>query len=106
MTCGGDFGGGDSAFSGSNNSNKRQQTSSSTTKVKNSPDFYGTRCRSTCNIVVSAVADFLPTSEVDNGTFTSACNFIPEEEPDPFVFNTTASYTVQPEKVFLESAIF
>ncbi|XP_055917819.1 uncharacterized protein LOC129950054 [Eupeodes corollae] len=77
----GEFGAGDSAFSGSNTpKNKKQQ--------QNQP-IYGTRCRSTCNIIVSAVADFLP---------NNAGNIIPEE-PDPFVFNTTARYTVIPEKL-------
>lgn len=105
-TC--DFGGGDSAFSGSNNSNKPQkQFSTFKEKTSSGPDFYGTRCRSTCNITVSAVADFLPPPEGsmkqgENPNVTSSCSFIPEEEPDPFVFNTTASYTVLPEKSFDE----
>lgn len=31
----------------------------------------------------------------------SATDFIPEEEVDPFVFNTTASYTVLPQAVIV-----
>lgn len=71
--------------------------------------MYGTRCRSTCNIVVSAVADFLPADSAGAAATpenlmtttrtTTATDFIPEEEPDPFVYNTTASYTVLPQKV-------
>ncbi|KAL9918230.1 uncharacterized protein ACN427_000657 isoform 1-T4 [Glossina fuscipes fuscipes] len=113
MTCG-DFGGGDSAFSGSNTSHKRIPQAADDKKNK-SPNYYGTRCRSTCNIVVSAVADFLPcpvstktTSEMsvdDNSNFTTTYQFIPQEETDPFVFNTTASYTVLPEKSFVDEDV-
>ncbi|XP_055836724.1 rho GTPase-activating protein gacU [Episyrphus balteatus] len=84
----GDFCGADSAFSGSNtprNQNQQQQQQ----QKQQQQQLYGTRCRSTCNIIVSAVADFLP---------NAAGNDIPEEEPDPFVFNTTASYTVIPDQ--------
>jgi len=73
--------------------------------------FYGTRCRSTCNIIVSAVADFLPAEAIlskqeiddDNSMITqqtlTTTSSYPQNEPDPFIFNTTASYTVLPEKV-------
>lgn len=98
MTCGGDIGGGDSAFSGSNTSHKLQPDSSLTMEVKDSvANFYGTRCRSTCNIIVTAVADFLSPSDIHQIVDSESI-----ENPDkPFVFNTTASYTVQPDKVLL-----
>ncbi|XP_046809623.1 uncharacterized protein LOC111675925 [Lucilia cuprina] len=97
MTCG-DVGGGDSAFSGSNTSNK-PQNDSLTTEVKDSlTNFYGTRCRSTCNIIVTAVADFL--SPTDMQTIDNMSVENTEMDMKPFVFNTTASYTVQPEKFF------
>ncbi|XP_011196401.2 uncharacterized protein Hgs_2 [Zeugodacus cucurbitae] len=126
-----DLGGGDSAFSGSNTSKQRQrpyqrQTPTASASGPNTTGaIYGTRCRSTCNIVVSAVADFLPTNHAtsDGATSTqttanedfmmssggsglggatthvkaSATDFIAEEEADPFVFNTRASYTVLPQ---------
>ncbi|CAD7013989.1 unnamed protein product [Ceratitis capitata] len=124
-----DLGGGDSAFSGSNASKQRQRpyqrqtqtTSGNGTHTTGTP-LYGTRCRSTCNIVVSAVADFLPTNSAAGDASTgagetaayassgcglggatthvmaTATDLIPEEEPDPFVFNTTASYTVLPQR--------
>ncbi|XP_037913006.1 uncharacterized protein LOC119652767 [Hermetia illucens] len=47
---------------------------------------YGARCKSTCSIVLSAVADFLPSATE-----------IPEE-PDPFYFNTTSTYNVLPDQ--------
>lgn len=59
--------------------------SSSNTSRKQAP-YGGARCKSTCSIVLSAVADFLPTTAD-----------IPEE-PDPFYFNTTASYTLSPDQ--------
>ncbi|XP_053966353.1 uncharacterized protein LOC128868367 [Anastrepha ludens] len=130
-----DLGGGDSAFSGSNASKQRQrpyqrqpQTASGGPNVAGvaTGALYGTRCRSTCNIVVSAVADFLPADAASSAAFASAANedfassgaggggggrgratthvtatatdFIPEKEADPFVFNTTASYTVLPQR--------
>ncbi|XP_011209607.2 uncharacterized protein LOC105230516 [Bactrocera dorsalis] len=125
-----DLGGGDSAFSGSNTSKQRQRPyqrqtpTASATGPNTMGAIYGTRCRSTCNIVVSAVADFLPTNQATSEGATStqtttnedfmmssgsglggatthvkasATDFIPEEEADPFVFNTTASYTVLPQ---------
>lgn len=53
------------------------------------------------------MADFLPPpgSHGDDGEHSTTQHinrtFIhEEEEPDPFVFNTTACYTVLPEKVF------
>ncbi|XP_037948959.1 serine-rich adhesin for platelets [Teleopsis dalmanni] len=126
-----DYGGADSAFSGSNASKSNQQASSNKQKQpRQQQSFttstngvgstsasttatnpgYGTRCRSTCNIIVSAVADFLPADAIaaavasnDNlmsTHATSAAEFIAEEEPDPFIFNTTASYTILPEKTF------
>ncbi|XP_065369949.1 uncharacterized protein LOC135962125 isoform X2 [Calliphora vicina] len=96
MTCG-DIGGADSAFSGSNNSNKPQNDDTLTSEAKDSvSNFYGTRCRSTCNIIVTAVADFLSPTDLQAIDNVSIEN--PEMDSKPFVFNTTASYTVQPEK--------
>lgn len=97
----------DSAFSGSNKSNNpKQEHKSSLSNDKQS--FYGTRCRSTCNIIVSAVADFLPQQGEDNSEtsdlvisedqFSEKCKSHVSEE-EPFVFNTAASYTVLQEKV-------
>ncbi|XP_019893736.1 uncharacterized protein LOC105262075 isoform X2 [Musca domestica] len=109
------FGGGDSAFSGSNTSHHRARAEGNSTE-SNKP-YYGTRCRSTCNIIVSAVADFLPPpgsngdgADVDGGAggeegqHHMRRQFVREEEPDPFVFNTTACYTVLPEKSFDEDS--
>ncbi|XP_055379851.1 dual specificity protein kinase splA [Condylostylus longicornis] len=48
---------------------------------------YGTRCKSTCNIILSAVADFIPTK---NGKIPS--------DSEPLTFNTTTTYTVSPEQ--------
>ncbi|KAM7342223.1 uncharacterized protein ACRADG_009705 isoform 1-T5 [Cochliomyia hominivorax] len=100
ITCGGgDIGGGDSAFSGSNISNKHQPESSLTIDTEDSvANFYGTRCQSTCNIIVTAVADFLSPSEMQK----IAADKTIENSDKPFVFNTTASYTVQPEKFYDE----
>lgn len=57
----------DSAFSGSNASNKKIPIISGARGrdggKANTHQSIGTRCRSTCNIVVSAVADFLPSCE-------------------------------------------
>ncbi|XP_067631284.1 serine-rich adhesin for platelets [Eurosta solidaginis] len=134
----GDFGGGDSAFSGSNTSKQRQRPyqqrqprsasggPNGVGGATTSAPLYGTRCRSTCNIVVSAVADFLPTDVAtgaaaaasssttpnvnvmsggcgDEGATAThvratATDFMATDEADPFVFNTTASYTVLPQK--------
>ncbi|XP_061392343.1 uncharacterized protein LOC133327822 [Musca vetustissima] len=107
------FGGGDSAFSGSNTSHHNKTKKDGKSADSGKP-YYGTRCRSTCNIIVSAVADFLPppgsngeaggvAAEDDAGMDVGDQShvrrqFVREEEPDPFVFNTTACYTVLPEK--------
>ncbi|XP_075168116.1 uncharacterized protein LOC142240294 [Haematobia irritans] len=111
-TC---YGGADSAFSGSNTSNRKRKSDPNKTQEDGEDDtatstpYYGTRCRSTCNIIVSAVADFLPPpghniDEVDDNEVARhmSRSLIREEEPDPFVFNTTACYTVVPEKSFEE----
>ncbi|XP_073847013.1 uncharacterized protein isoform X2 [Musca autumnalis] len=115
------IGGGDSAFSGSNTSHhKTKGEGKSGDSMK---PYYGTRCRSTCNIIVSAVADFLPPPGTPGSNDDGAAagdegldeadqqqqqhirrQFVREEEPDPFVFNTTACYTVLPEKSFDEDS--
>uniref|UniRef100_A0A1I8NQN1 Uncharacterized protein n=1 Tax=Stomoxys calcitrans TaxID=35570 RepID=A0A1I8NQN1_STOCA len=109
------YGGADSAFSGSNTSHRKRKTVDPNKTPEPDDDtaapFYGTRCRSTCNIIVSAVADFLPPpglniDEVDDNEVARhmSRSLIREEEPDPFVFNTTACYTVLPEKSFDEDS--
>lgn len=82
----------------SNSSNRKQQNTSSAEVKKIDTNFYGTRCKSTCNIIVTAVADFLSPSDIQ--TFNSGTVQNDAKDSETFVFNTSANCTLlHPEKV-------
>lgn len=77
----------------------RRQRDNVNKEIKDSNvNFYGTRCQSTCNIIVTAIADFLPPTECSKMTqkdldnVTMPCH---EKDIETFVFKTNANYITQ-----------
>lgn len=80
-------------------SSKKRQPNKLNVEMKDSDmNFYGTRCQSTCNIIVTAIADFLPPPEGSTITQENLDNVpisYPEKDFETFVFKTNANYITQ-----------
>lgn len=84
--------------SASSSSKKRQRDNLNVEMKDSDMNFYGTRCQSTCNIIVTAIADFLPPPEgatITPENLANAPMSHPEKDFETFVFKTNANYIKQ-----------